>query len=188
MRTVRIGSLGAGGTTEHRSELDSHADTCVVGEDTALVILDHDRPVRVHGYDESSGDYRDCRTVSSVTAYDHPKSGHVYMFVLHQAIMIPTMTNNLISPMQVRDNEILVNDEPKHLVLTPSDNHHAITIVMDGDEEDLIIPLSFQGVTSYFPTRKPTRQEWEASKLEDRIDLTAESPEWDPHDSRLQQQ
>ncbi len=31
-------------------ELDSHADTCVLGRD-ALIFLDYDRPVIVEGYD-----------------------------------------------------------------------------------------------------------------------------------------
>ena len=35
-------------------ELDSHADTCVLGRH-ALIILDHNRPVTVMGYDESLG-------------------------------------------------------------------------------------------------------------------------------------
>ncbi len=35
-------------------ELDSHANTCVLGRD-ALIILDYQRPVSVVGYDESLG-------------------------------------------------------------------------------------------------------------------------------------
>ncbi len=47
-------------------ELDSHADTCVLGRD-ALVILNYDRPVDVKGYDPSLG--TQCYdTVSGVVA------------------------------------------------------------------------------------------------------------------------
>jgi hypothetical protein len=35
-------------------ELDSHADTCVIGRD-ALIILNYDRPVDVEGYDPTLG-------------------------------------------------------------------------------------------------------------------------------------
>ena len=35
-------------------ELDSHANTCVLGRD-ALIILDYQRPVSIVGYDESLG-------------------------------------------------------------------------------------------------------------------------------------
>jgi len=35
-------------------ELDTHADTSVLGKD-ALIFLDHQRPVNVHGYDPALG-------------------------------------------------------------------------------------------------------------------------------------
>ena len=41
-------------TYETTLELDSHADTCVLGWH-ALITLDHNRPVAVMGYDESLG-------------------------------------------------------------------------------------------------------------------------------------
>ena len=41
-------------TYETTLELDSHADTCVLGRD-ALIILDYQRLVNVVGYDESLG-------------------------------------------------------------------------------------------------------------------------------------
>ena len=37
-------------------ELDSHADTSVVGRDTALLIHDYETPVRVQGYNEDGGE------------------------------------------------------------------------------------------------------------------------------------
>jgi hypothetical protein len=47
---VRLGSIHVTvNDTEFRTELDSHADTCVVGEETALVIHDFEKPVRVFG-------------------------------------------------------------------------------------------------------------------------------------------
>ncbi len=41
-------------TGETTLELDSHADTCVLGRD-ALIFLDFDQPVVVEGYDPSLG-------------------------------------------------------------------------------------------------------------------------------------
>jgi len=38
---------------EVMTELDSHADTCVVGDDTDLTIQDFDRQVKVYGFDSS---------------------------------------------------------------------------------------------------------------------------------------
>ncbi len=47
-------------------ELDSHADTCVLGHD-ALIILDFQRPVNVVGYDKSLGT-KTYATVSGTTS------------------------------------------------------------------------------------------------------------------------
>jgi hypothetical protein len=58
------------GIHETTLELDSHADTCVLGCD-ALVILDYNRPVSVVGYDESLRS-KTYQTVSGVVAYDDP--------------------------------------------------------------------------------------------------------------------
>ena len=52
-------------------ELDSHADTCVLGRD-ALIILDFQRPVSVQGYDKALG----CKTYK--TAIGH-LSRHKYL-------------------------------------------------------------------------------------------------------------
>ena len=71
-------------------ELDSHANTCVLGRH-ALIILDHNRPVTVIGYDESLGS-KTYKTMSSVVAYTDPKTGRTLHLVIHQAIHVPTMS------------------------------------------------------------------------------------------------
>jgi hypothetical protein len=43
------------------------------------------------------------------------------------------------------------------------------------------IPLSILGVTSYFPTRNPTKNERGVPSRWCYLELTAESPIWDPH-------
>ena len=63
--------------TECRSGLGNHADTCVVGTKTYLLIHYYDRPVKVHGYDEGVGKIEACRTVSAVISYDHLESGDI---------------------------------------------------------------------------------------------------------------
>jgi hypothetical protein len=181
---VRLSSLKQGDADEGQAELDNHADTTVLGSNTALIIHDFERPVRVHGYDSTVAQRDDCKTVSGVVAYDHP-DGTVYYLVFHQAILIPQMTVSLISSMQLRDNDIMVNDEPKHMVLNPTNDHHCIMVnEAAGRSTTLCIPLLLHGITSYFPTRKPTREEYEQSDLDVRIDMTYESPEWDPSDER----
>jgi hypothetical protein len=107
----------------------------LVGEETALVIHDFEQPVRVFGYDEAIGQATNFKTVSAVIAYIHPETGEKYMMLtIHQAILIPQMKANLLSPMQLRDNDLCVNDEPKYMALNPTNDHHAIVIPGKGDD------------------------------------------------------
>ena len=43
----------------------------------------------------------------------------------------------------------------------------------------MIVPLSINSVTSYFPCRKPTRSEYKNGDVP-RIKFTYEAPDWDP--------
>ena len=185
IRTVRLGSLQSDLSTENRTELDSHADTCVVSPKTSLIVNDYERPVRVHGYDDKVSERSSCRTVTAVVAYDDPVSNETFMLMIHQAIEIPTLSVNLLGTMQLRDNDVYVNEEPKHMARSPTQDHHCLKIERQGDIP-LVIPLSIKGVISYFPTRKPTTQEWESSDDDHKLELTAESPEWDPQTDRFE--
>ena len=82
----------------------------MVGTNTALLIHDYDRPIQVPGYDEGVCEMEACRTVSAVIEYDHPESGDTYILILHQAVIIPEMEKNLLFPLQMRDNNVRVND------------------------------------------------------------------------------
>ncbi len=95
--STKINSIG-----ETTLELDSHADTCVLGPD-ALILLDYDRPVIVEGYDPSLGTKTGTKTyatVSGALAYDDPVTGEVYNLVINQAIHIPHLDHHLLCPMQ----------------------------------------------------------------------------------------
>ena len=92
----------------------------------------------------------------------------------------------------MRANDIRINDEPKSLVPNPTDDHHAMVVPVINKEiktnTELRIPLFLIGVTSYFTTRKPTQSEYDTTPDEMCLDLTFETPEWDPRDGSLQQQ
>ena len=55
----------------------------------------------------------------------------------------------------------------------------------DGDAIQVTIPLSLRGVTSYFPTRKPTEEVFNSCPL---LDLTYEAPIWHRHSEIFKQQ
>lgn len=148
-------------------ELDSHADTCVVGEH-ALIIYDFNRPTDVHGYDKTQGSQR-YRTVTAVLRYIHPFTGVTYHLVIHQAIHIPHLPHHLLCPMQCRVNDVVINDLPKFLDPNPSDTSHSILCPvhsLDDDEpvQTVTLPLRLQGVTSYLNVGVPTADEWTSAE------------------------
>jgi hypothetical protein len=103
------------------------------------------------------------------------------MLHIHQAILIPHLRNILLGTMQMKGNNVLVNDQPKSMAVTPTEDHHSIFIAADEENHDsLRIPLRLKGVTSFFHCRAPTTEEYEISNLSSRLNLTAEEPEWDP--------
>ena len=169
-------SLHEADDQESMTDLDSQADTCVVSKN-ALIILDSETPVRVTGYDKLKA--KSYRTVSAALAYDDPKMGEVHILEVHQAIEIPHLHHNLLCPMQLRVDDIEVDERPKFLTCSPTDSSHAIIIPSEGCDVRLTIPLSLKGVTSYFPTRKPTMEEYERAGTQ--FELTSEALEWNPH-------
>jgi hypothetical protein len=60
--------------------------------------------------------------------------------MIHQAVHVPAMSNDLLCPMQMRANEIRVQECPKFLEEHPDDTSHALRISQDG--EDMLVPLS----------------------------------------------
>jgi hypothetical protein len=120
IRTVRLGATRSTSSllVTARTELDSHADTCVVGRN-ALVTHDFDRPVNVTGYDSSLGTVNNCKTVSAAIGYDDPETGEVVVLLIHQSIYIPTLEHNLLCPMQLRMNDVKISEVPKFLTKKP---------------------------------------------------------------------
>ena len=111
------------------------------------------------------------------------------MLVIHQAILVPKMKVNLLGLMQLRDHGILVNDKPKHMVPSPTEDHHCIKIPGSKDKCELSIPLLIKGVFSYFPTWKPTMQEYEETPSDRVLELTSENVDWDPQvETRFEEQ
>ena len=147
-----------------RTELDNHADTSIVSPVAALVFHDFEHPVNISGYDGSVGSTQ-AQVVSAAVAYDCPATGDTYMLVIHQAVAVPSMQHILLSSMQLRDNAVRVNDEPKYLAPNLSQEHHLIIIPEANNVPTLCIPLRINGVTSYFPTRRPTKEEYEKCTL-----------------------
>jgi hypothetical protein len=170
---------------ESRTELDCHAEQCVVGRH-AIVNQDFERPTDVSSYDPTAPARHRVRTVSVAVAYTNPKDGSTIVLIIHQALRIPDLAHNLLCPNQMHLNNIHVNDEPKCLVEHPTPNTHAITIPSQHEgHTPLLIPLGIDGVVSYFPSCKPMMQEYQECP---HYNLTAEEPPFEPHSVLLAEQ
>jgi hypothetical protein len=58
----------------------------------------------------------------------------------------------LLSTMQMRLHDVIVNDTPKFQYLNPTKHSHSISVRGDHVEDVLLIPLELHGVVSCFPT------------------------------------
>jgi hypothetical protein len=134
-------SLGYAGQVKllNRSDLDSHADAYVV-VDRALIFNEFDREFTVSGYDPS-GETKPLRNVSAALGYAIPETGKNVLLIIHQAISLPTLDHNLMSNMQMRLHDVVVNETPKFQSLEPTSLSHTISFRCDEMDDVLIIPL-----------------------------------------------
>ena len=161
-------------------ELDTHADNTVLS-DCCLLIHDTGRKVDVSGFSTALGSI-ELPIVSGAVAYDHPITGKVYILVFHQTIYCRQMENHLICPMQCRVNGAVINDTPKMCVPKPDKSTHFIEVTDPLDTDIMLhIPLMLRGATSCFCVRKPSTAEFADDDIP-KLDMTYESPEWDPGD------
>jgi hypothetical protein len=154
----------------NRTELDSHADTCVAGSNMApLWYTDH----CVSG-SQFIGEYKpleDIPIAIVATAWDNPKDGSTVILVLNEMLYFGSrMSYSLICPNQLRHNGIIVDDVPKAFDPTSTQS----IVIPDA----LTLPLKMRGVLSYLPTRKPTDKELQECV---RYELTSPNP-WNPYE------
>jgi len=165
-------------TTETTLDLDSHADTSVLGAG-ALIFLDYDRPVIVEAYDPRLGSAQ-YSTVSGAVAYDDPHSGRTLLLVINQAIHIPHLDHHLLCPMQCRVNDVTVDETPKFLARDPTETTHALTLTDPDDPlQTVTLPLRLRGVISFLNVRTPTVEQFNDQTIP-RLELTSQTLTWDP--------
>jgi hypothetical protein len=153
----------------HRCDLDSHADTSLVGRGFILLGEPYSY-VNVHGFAKKFVT-NNVPIGTAATVWISPLNGKPYLFVVHECIFMgDQMPHTLLCPNQLRANGLIVEDTPKQY---DSRSSHSIIDKV----HKITIPLYLYDVFSYFETRKPTDSELE--NLE-RIELTS------PNDWRSQ--
>ena len=84
--------------------------------------------------------------------------------------------------MQLRENDIILNETPKSMIEHPTEDTHALTGVTD-DNKQIRIHLLLRGVTSTMTVSKPTLEQFETLP---RLVLTNQDLEWDPQNKNFQ--
>ncbi len=157
--------------TSSRSEFDSHADTCVAGDNT-VVYADTGERVRVSPFSGEYAAMTDVPIVTALTAWTDPKTGRTFILVLNQCLYFgDRLPNSLLNPNQLRANGLTVHDTPQQY-----DRNSTHSVMIPGTSPTTL-PLRMRGVISYLDTRKPTQQERDTCVW---LELTADVP-WEPY-------
>ncbi len=123
--------------------------------------------------------------MSAALAYDNPVAGETDILLVHQAIYIPAIEQNLLSTMQARLKDEIVNITPRFLTDNVTDHTHSRVIPVDDGDVPYVIPISLKGVTSSFPTWKPTIEKFKSLP---HLHLTNADVPYDPLDTTFAQQ
>jgi hypothetical protein len=115
--------------------------------------------------------------VSAALGYTIPETWKTVLLIVHQIIFSPTLNHNLLSTMQMRLHDVVVNETPKFQCLKPTELSHSISVGGDDMEGFFVIPLELHGFMSCFPTINPSQEEFDTCA---RYELTFETPEYDP--------
>ena len=84
--TIKISAVNSVHIQEGRLELDSHADTCVVG--ATWKVMEYTGVVcDVYPYSDSYKPLKQVPVVEAISAYDHP-TGETFILVLAQALYL----------------------------------------------------------------------------------------------------
>jgi hypothetical protein len=90
-------------------ELDSHANTCcVVG---GLVIVNKMlKTVKLSPFLQSLATVSKVPIVSAAMAYDDPRSGKVFILIVHQSLHFKPLKHCVLCPMKLRLNDVVINE------------------------------------------------------------------------------
>jgi len=158
---------------ESRTELDSHANMCVVGK-CALVLSNTGKKADVSPFVPDHDALQQVSIVDAAVSCNCPVTDKECVLMMHDALHVPAMTNNLMPPFIMREAGVIVNSTPKMQVKEPTIEDHSTCF----EEQDFRTTLSLWGTFSHFPTTKPTERQLE--ECEDVCLLTPDG-HWNPH-------
>jgi hypothetical protein len=77
-----------------------------------LIVTQTDRQVSVTPFIKSLRGIQKVLIITAAIAYDDPISGNVYILFIHQELYFPEMKRCLLCPMQLRLNDVVLNEQP----------------------------------------------------------------------------
>ena len=131
-------------------------------------------------FTDGVGTYPNVPIVTADLAYDYAITGKTLVLIIHNALYIENMNQNLVLPIMLLLYGIQVNECPKFLSMNPSESYHSILF-----PNNLSIPVSLHGSISYIPSRRPTMVEYNNLLS---IKLNSEYPIWGPYFSSFASQ
>jgi hypothetical protein len=121
---------------DSRAEMDSHANMPVVGRN-ACMTSDTGRIADVNAF-TADCDSMMMSIVDASVRSDCPCDGQACVFVMRNALHVPSMKNNLVPPFMMREAGITANATPKIQAIKPTKEDHSTCF----PESDFRIPLS----------------------------------------------
>ena len=168
-RTTNDGSIATYG----RMELDSHADTIVLGRN-AIILQYTSRECDVSPYSDAYEPIRNVPIVTGATAVTSATTGETLILVFNEAIwMGAQLDHSLLNPNQLRHHGITVQDNP----------YADVSLHLESHDDEFAIPLQADGTTIFFNSRTPTAYELAHSN---HITLSSAAP-WNPREVQFPQ-
>ena len=151
-------------TSKPKVELDSHTDTCVVG-DNCLAIHDHNRPVNVYSKNPKDG-HRSAKTIDATVGYQDLQNEKNFILIIKKAIHFDGLKSHLLCPMQCHLNGVHISKVPKFLTESPIVATPAKVITEPFDAtHPLIILLQLRSITSYFDVYSSSIAKYENDEI-----------------------
>ena len=152
------------------TELDSHADSPVVGRYSS-VLEDTGRKPTVTIFTRELGEPMTVMVVTAAVAYDCEYTGKTFISVIYSALYFQNMGTNLVPPIRMHLSGLDVDESPKLMSGKPTEKNRSVYFLMS----DIRLPLQLEGKISYIPTRRPLKVELKESEGEYML-LTPNTP------------
>jgi hypothetical protein len=125
----------------NRSELDSHADTCVGGSNSVLLEASGETAT-VHSFSDERKPFAEIPIGTIATSWTNPSNGESFLLLFHESLYFgDRIPCTLLCPNQLRNYGVVVEDTPRQYNRL---SKHSIKT------DEVEIGLDMDGVISYF--------------------------------------